>query len=158
MTEDDVELRLRLETDADAMSELGGPRPREDIERAHAKSLVLAAQGECWPLKVIPDRSTSVAGWVVVFPSSLDGEPMYEMGWMVLPEFQGRGIGSEAVREILGKAREERKFGPLHAFPGVTNRPSNRVCDKNGFTLLGECEVAFGDRALRCNHWRIDLF
>ena len=45
MTEEDVELRVRLETDPQMMAELGGPRPREAIERAHAKSLGLAAEG-----------------------------------------------------------------------------------------------------------------
>ena len=44
MTADDIELRIRAETDPRMMAELGGPRPREDIERAHAKSLVMAAE------------------------------------------------------------------------------------------------------------------
>ena len=91
MTEKDVELRLRMETDPRMMAELGGPRPREDTERAHAKSLALAAEGKCWPLKVIPDGSTSPAGGVAIFPSSHDGETIWEIGWMILPEFQHPG-------------------------------------------------------------------
>jgi RimJ/RimL family protein N-acetyltransferase len=70
----------------------------------------------------------------------------------------GPGIASQAVREVLGKARAERMFGQIHAFPAVTNGPSNKICEKNGFTNLGECEVEFAGRGLRCNHWRIDLF
>ncbi len=158
MTEEDVELRIREETDPGMMAELGGPRSREDIERAHARSLALAAEGECWPLKVIPDGSTSPAGEVAIFPSSHDGETVYEIGWMILPEFQNRGIASQAVREVLEKARAERKFGQVHAFPAVTNGPSNKICEKNGFTNLRECEVEFAGRRLRCNHWRIYLF
>ena len=158
MTEEDVELRIRQETDPQMMAGLGGPRPREDIERAHAKSLVLAAAGKCWPLKVIPEGSTSPAGGVVVWETSHEGQRIYEMGWMILPEFQNRGIASEAVREVLEKARTERKFGQIHAFPGVTNGPSNKICEKNGFTKIGECDVEFSGRPLRCNHWLIDLF
>ncbi len=158
MAEKDVELRLRMETDPRMMAELGGPRPREDTGRAHAKSLALAAEGKCWPLKVIPDGSTSPAGGVAIFPSSHDGETIWEIGWMILPEFQNMGIATQAVREILERARAERKFGQIHAFPGVTNWPSNKICEKNGFTSLGECEVEFAGRNLRCNHWRIDLF
>jgi hypothetical protein len=115
MTAEDVELRLRAETDPVMMAELGGPRPPEDVKRAHAKALVL-------------------------------------------PEFQGRGIASQAVRTVLDQARAERKFGRIHAFPAVTNGPSNKVCEKNGFANLGECEVGFAGRTLRCCHWRIDLF
>ncbi len=158
MTEDDVELRVRQQTDPRMMAELGGPRPREDIERAHAKSLALAAEGKCWPLKVFPEGSTSPAGEVTVSQSSHDGEAIYEIGWMILPEFQNRGIASRAVREVLEKAQAERKFGQFHAFPAVTNGPSNKICEKNGFMNLGECDFEFSGRILRCNHWRIDLF
>lgn len=157
MTAEDVELRLRTETDPAVMAELGGPRLPEDIERTHAKALDLAAEGRCWPLKVIPEGSASAAGWVAVFESSHDSETVYEIGWIVLPEFQGRGIASQAVGMVLEKARAERKFGRIHAFPAVTNAPSNRVCEKNGFVNLGECDVVFAGRPLRCNNWRIDL-
>jgi RimJ/RimL family protein N-acetyltransferase len=158
MTAEDVELRVRQQTDPQLMAELGGPRPREAIERAHAKSLALAAEGRCWPLKVVLDGATSPAGVVDVFESSHEDETFYEIGWMILPEFQNRGIASQAVREVLEKARGVRKFGQIHAFPAVTNGPSNKICEKNGFTNLGECEVEFASRSLHCNHWRIDLF
>jgi RimJ/RimL family protein N-acetyltransferase len=77
---------------------------------------------------------------------------------MILPEFQHRGLASQAVRAVLEKARAERKFGQLHAFPAVTNGPSNKLCEKHGFTNLGAREFEFAGRTLRCNHWRIDLF
>jgi RimJ/RimL family protein N-acetyltransferase len=158
MTAEDVELKLRTETDPGVMAELGGPRPPEDIKRAHAKSLVMAAEGRCWPLKVIADGSASAAGSVAIFESSHKGEPIYEIGWMVLPEFQNRGIAGQAVRMVLDKARAGRKFGRIHAFPAVTNGPSNKICEKNGFVNLGECVSGFAGRTLRCNHWRIELF
>jgi RimJ/RimL family protein N-acetyltransferase len=158
MTEEDVELRIREETDPQMMAELGGPRPIDDIRRAHARSLVLEAAGTCWPMKVIPDGSSAAAGGVAVFPSIHDGEDIFEIGWMILPEFQNRGIATQAVRMTLEKARTERKFGQIHAFPAVANGSSNRICEKNGFTKLGECEVEFSGRNLHCNHWRIDLF
>jgi RimJ/RimL family protein N-acetyltransferase len=158
MTAADVELRLRTETDPVMMAELGGPRPPEDIKRAHATSLAMAAEGRCWPLKVIPDGSAAAAGWVDVFESCHQGETIYEIGWMVLPEFQNRGIASQAVGTVLDKARAERKFGQIHAFPTVTNGPSNRLCEKHGFVNLGVCEFGFAGRTLRCRHWRIDLF
>jgi RimJ/RimL family protein N-acetyltransferase len=52
----------------------------------------------------------------------------------------------------------ERRFGQVHAFPAVTNGPSNRICAKNGFVNLGECDFEFAGRTLRCHHWRVDLF
>jgi RimJ/RimL family protein N-acetyltransferase len=158
MTAADVGLRLRMETDPAMMAELGGPRPPEAIERAHAKSLAMAAEGRCWPLKVIPDGTTTAAGTVVVFESTHADETIFEIGWMILPEFQNRGIIGQAVRAVLDKARAERRLGRVHAFPTVTNGPSNRICEKNGFVNLGECDFGFAGHTLRCHHWRIALF
>jgi RimJ/RimL family protein N-acetyltransferase len=158
MTGADLELRIRMETDPRMMVELGGPRTIDDIRRAHERALVLAAEGTCWPLKVIPDGSSTPAGWIALFPSTHDGEDISEMGWMIVPEFQNRGLATEAVRLTLEKARTERKFSRIHAFPAVTNGSSNRICEKNGFTKLGTCEIEFSGHQLHCNDWRIDLF
>jgi hypothetical protein len=103
MTAEDVELRVRQQTDPQMMAELGGPRPREAIERAHAKSLALAAEGRCWPLKVVLDGATSPAGVVDVFESSHEDETFYEIGWMILPEFQNRGICQPGSAGGLGE-------------------------------------------------------
>jgi RimJ/RimL family protein N-acetyltransferase len=109
-------------------------------------------------MRIIPDGSDVPAGTVAIFRSSHDGEDIYEIGWMILPEFQGRGLASRAVHEMLERARNERRFGRLHAFSGVTNGASNRICEKNGFTNVGEADIEFSGRPLRSNHWRIDLF
>jgi RimJ/RimL family protein N-acetyltransferase len=158
MTEEDVKLRARLETDPQMMAELGGPRPLGDIAQAHSKSLALAAEEKCWPLEIILDDGSLTAGMIDVFESSRDDEVIYEIGWMILPEFQNRGIASQAVREVLDRARAVRKFGQVHAFPAVTNGASNKICMKHGFANLGERQVDFAGRNLRCNHWRVELF
>jgi GNAT superfamily N-acetyltransferase len=49
-----------------------------------------------------------------------------EIGWMILPEFQNRGIASQAVREVLERARVEQKFGQIHAFPRLGAPPELR--------------------------------
>ena len=76
---------------------------------------------------------------------------------MVLPEFQGRGIATQALDLILTRARSESGFRRIHAFPGVTNAPSNALCRRAGFTLIEETEVKFRDRPLRVNHWEVDV-
>jgi RimJ/RimL family protein N-acetyltransferase len=76
---------------------------------------------------------------------------------MVLPAFQGRGLGSEAVRTVLERARAEGRWSPLHAFPPVSNARSNAMCRKMGFTLIRASDFQFRDRTLRCNDWSLDL-
>lgn len=107
---------------------------------------------------MIPDEDPSTAaGTVAVWEHVMDTETVNEIGWMVLPAFQGRGLGSEAVRSVLERARAEGRWSPLHAFPPVTNARSNAMCRKMGFTWIRETDFTFRDRVLRCNYWSIDL-
>jgi RimJ/RimL family protein N-acetyltransferase len=79
-----------------------------------------------------------------------------EIGWMVLPEFQGRGLGKTAVRALLTLARDQDRWGLVHAFPAVTNGSPNGICRSAGFHLAGQRDVTFAGRVLRTNHWIIN--
>ena len=57
---------------------------------------------------------------------------------------------------LLELARDQGRWGPVHAFPGVTNGPSNGICRSLGFTLLGEVDIDFADRIIKANHWVIN--
>jgi|SRR5580658_6240007 hypothetical protein len=50
-----------------------------------------------------------------------DGEVISEIGWMVLPEFHGRGIAKMAVRALLQLACDADRWGLVHAFLATTN-------------------------------------
>ena len=75
---------------------------------------------------------------------------------MVLPEHQGRGIASAALALLIERVTAEPRFSSIHAFPPVTNAPSNALCRKSGFVLLGAADFVYAGRALRCNHWSRD--
>jgi RimJ/RimL family protein N-acetyltransferase len=76
---------------------------------------------------------------------------------MVLTEFQGRGLASEAVRVTLQRARSEGRWEVIHAFPGMANGPSNGICRKLGFSKMEELDIESWGGTLRCNHWVLDL-
>ena len=61
---------------------------------------------------------------------------VWETGWMVLPEFQGRGIATEATAQVIDLCRAERTHRYLYAYPSVENAPSNAICRKLGFELV----------------------
>jgi RimJ/RimL family protein N-acetyltransferase len=75
---------------------------------------------------------------------------------LVLPEFQGQGYATRAVRALLERARADGRWGHVHAFPGITNAASNALCRSVGFTFVGERNVTFAGRELRTNQWTID--
>jgi len=65
------------------------------------------------------------AGNVGYWESEWKGEIGWEMGWFVLPEFQGRGVATAATRLVIDQITrlESHKF--ISAFPSVKNHPSN---------------------------------
>ena len=95
------------------------------------------------------------AGWVGFWEREWRGEKIYEIGWSVLPAFQGRGLASAATALVLDVTRTAAGL-PVHAFPGVENVPSNAVCRTLGFSLV-EAGMAFEfppGTMMVCNDWR----
>jgi RimJ/RimL family protein N-acetyltransferase len=153
---DDLALTEAIECDPLMMAELGGPMRREEIPEIHARRLAHIARG-AWLFKIVPDGTDEAAGTVMVWESQWEGLKIHEMGWMILRAHQGRGYAGAAAKRILDRARAERAFPEVHAFPGISNGPSNAICRKSGFELLGPCALEYAGRPLRCNHWRVDL-
>ena len=155
-TGDDLALTEAIECDPAMMKDLGGPWPKEKIPEIHRRRLGYIARGAWW-FKIIPEASSPAAGTIGIWEMEWQGAPAHEMGWMVLPAFQGRGLASEAGRLILERARADGRFGRIHAFPGLSNLASNAICRKLGFTRLETREIEYAGRPLTCGHWRLDL-
>jgi RimJ/RimL family protein N-acetyltransferase len=145
-----------LELDPEVMSELGGPADPADLGRVHRMRIETVARGE-WYFVIVPEPSAPPVGSIGIWESTISGSKVHEVGWMVLPEFQGRGIASEALGLLIARARSDPRYATIHAFPGASNAPSNALCRKFGFTQTEETEVKFRDRPLRVHHWELDV-
>ncbi|MGH8967525.1 MAG: GNAT family N-acetyltransferase, partial [Actinomycetes bacterium] len=154
----DVGAYVRMRCDPVMMAELGGPLPRAGIEEKVRRDVEDAAAGTALIKMIVPggERPDVVAGTVTLWHHEIDGAVFSEIGWMVMPEFQGRGVGKRAVRMLLERARHGDRWGLVHAFPATTNAPSNGICRSLGFTFLEEQDVVFAGRIVRANHWLID--
>jgi RimJ/RimL family protein N-acetyltransferase len=76
---------------------------------------------------------------------------------MLLPQHQARGVAYQAFEQLLPLALQ-RSVGELHAFPSVTNGPSNAIMRKlGGFRRVEDCDLDYEGRPLRCAHWVRDL-
>ncbi|MFK4105504.1 GNAT family N-acetyltransferase [Streptomyces sp. NPDC019531] len=153
----DIEAYVRMRCDPVMMAELGGSLPREGMADKVRRDAEDAAADRAWVKMIVPDpeRPEVVAGALTIWSQDPGDGPLSEIGWMVLPEFQGQGLGKRAVRALLGQAWRENRWGDIHAFPATTNGPSNGICRSLGFRLLGELDMPFADRVLRSNHWTI---
>ncbi len=154
--EGDIWLTEKLETDARVMKELGGALPKAEIPRVHDKRLAAVASG-AWFYKIVPAEAIGPVGTIGIWPSQFKGAPIAEMGWMLLPDYQGKGYAGKAARLLIGRVRHDRSFPSIHAFPGASNAPSNAICRKLGFSRLEDCDVGYAGRPLKAVHWELKL-
>jgi ribosomal-protein-alanine N-acetyltransferase len=60
-----------------------------------------------------------------------------ELDYWIAGDFQGRGIGTEAARLTVDRAREDLRLKVLFSACFATNCPSARILEKNGFREVG---------------------
>jgi RimJ/RimL family protein N-acetyltransferase len=157
-SEEDLPLVERFLGDPEMTRHLGGQQSHEQIVEAHRRFLATAEAGEGTMFKIVVGPGPEVAGAVGYWERTWQEQVIYETGWDVFPAYQGRGLASRAAALVVAAARSARRHRFLHAFPPVTNAPSNAVCRRLGFMHLGECDFEYPrGNWLRCNDWRLDL-
>ncbi|MER6050870.1 GNAT family N-acetyltransferase [Streptomyces sp. NPDC001793] len=135
---------------------LGGPETAEQLIRRHRRYLDAEGPGRMYRILLLPDGEA--VGTVGFWQREWQGATVYETGWGVLPGFQGRGIATTAVRQVLSAAAAEGLRRTVHAFPSVANTASNALCRKAGFTLGGERELEYPKgHLIRVNDWWVAL-
>lgn len=151
LTRRDQRLYERIYTDPRMWAELGGVL-EQDMAAKLERDVASVEADRHWVLVIITDDG-SPAGTVSLWDHDWEGQTIDEIGWMVLPEHQGRGLASAAVAEALTRADEAARWRILHAFPATSNGPSNALCRKHGFILRAPIEYTYRDRVLHVNHW-----
>ena len=150
----DLPLLEALLGDPAMMEHLGGPESPEKIRERQARY----EPADSGMFKIVDVASGEGVGSVGYWPRGWRGDEINEIGWSVLPQFQGRGIARAATALMIELARAETDRRFLHAFPSVGNPPSNAICRTLGFTLIGACEFEYPPGSvLRVNDWRLDL-
>jgi RimJ/RimL family protein N-acetyltransferase len=157
-SEEDLPLLEKLLGDPEMMTHLGGPETPEQILRRHQRYVRLPESGTDHMFKILWGPDAEGVGNVGYWRKTWREQPVYEMGWLVLPAYQGQGIATKAAAAVIKHARREPKYQFMHAFPSVENAASNAICQKLGFTLVEECQVEYPpERSMTVNDWRLDL-
>ncbi|SCF21820.1 Protein N-acetyltransferase, RimJ/RimL family [Micromonospora haikouensis] len=153
---------LRLINTPPMRRHVGGPEPEEQLLARHRRYLAMPAAGRGCMFAVL--TGDQMVGSIAYHQRDWQGEQIYETGWNVLPPYQCRGIASAAGTALITIVREAAHLPDaphsLHAFPSVENAPSNALCRRLGFTLLGPCNFEYPQGSgtmMRSNDWRIDL-
>lgn len=148
---DDHALLHALNSDPVQMAHVGGTETDAKIADRNAKyardphQLRIGVDGEA-------------AGWVGFWEREWREQTVYEIGWSVLRAFQGRGVARRGTELALDVARATDGPRVVHAFPDGDNAPSNALCARLGFTLLGETQFEYPPGTIiTVNDWRLDL-
>jgi RimJ/RimL family protein N-acetyltransferase len=153
----DLPLLHQLLGDPAMTEHIGGPETPEQIVARHARYLAHAERDPVF--RVVDEATGASAGWVGYWAKEWRGRPIFETGWSVLPAFQGRGIARAATALVIERAQADaRRRRYLHAFPSPENAPSNAVCRRLGFELLGAVDFEYPPGQVHpSNDWRLDL-
>lgn len=153
---DDLALLRQLNA-PEVRAHTGGPETDEQVVARHERYLRgPGPRGGHMFTVGLPDGTK--VGSVGYWEREWRGEPVYEMGWAVLPAYQGRGLASAAVRALVAEAAAHGDRRHAHAYPSVDHPASNAVCRKAGFTLLGQTEFEYPPgHLMRSNDWRVEL-
>jgi RimJ/RimL family protein N-acetyltransferase len=156
--EGDLPLLRRLLGAPEMTRFLGGPESPEALEARHRRYLTSdpATNGL---YAIVAGPGADAVGWVGFWEAEWDGEPVWECGWSVLPEAQGRGVATRAAALMLAEARRRGRHRRVCAFPSVDNAASNALCRALGSACRGEVEVEYPQgHLMRSNDWRLDLW
>ncbi|HEX3055479.1 MAG TPA: GNAT family N-acetyltransferase, partial [Gaiellaceae bacterium] len=137
----DLPLLERLMGDPRMTEHLGGPEGADELLERQDRYERL--DGGDRMLKIVDVASGAGVGSVGFWTKEWRGNQVYEIGWMVVSEFQGRGVAVAATAQAIEIAKRDDKHRFMHAFPNVDNAASNAICVKLGFELLETCEFEF---------------
>jgi len=120
-----------------------------DYPARHAELLAYQDAGTD-RLHVLTTDDGTIAGRVNLICIA-DGEA--ELGYRIGQEFAGRGLATEAVRQVCELARAEYGLTRLRARTTDDNAPSVAVLLRNGFVVTGATTLSGGPG----HHYRRDL-
>lgn len=155
---DDLPILEKTMGDPAMTEHLGGPESPEKLADRQQRYEKLADSGTGRMFKIVHEETGLAIGSVGYWDKTWNDEEMYEIGWAVIPTFQGRGIAKAATALAISAARQDGKHRFIHAFPSVKNEPSNGICRSLGFSFVRECTFEFPvGHFIQCNDWRLTL-
>jgi RimJ/RimL family protein N-acetyltransferase len=76
------------------------------------------------------------------------------IGYGIAPAYRGQGTGTKAIADIVIWARQNPAINALTAETAISNIPSQKILESNGFTRIGTRHDA-DDGDLYCWHLRV---
>ena len=130
MQPDDAEALYKLLSDPEVMRYLEPPFDREQTEAfLHQAGLTKP------PLVYAAEKNGIFIGYVIYHAYDRGS---VEIGWVLLPEYWGRGYASALTDRLIDRARQEQKSVVIECAPA--QEATKRIAVKKGFRDCGICD------------------
>ena len=113
----DLSLLQRLMGDPRMTEHLGGPESPDKLRERQDRYEHL--KGGDRMFKIVDVASGAGVGSVGFWTKEWRDEQVYEVGWAVVPEFQGRGIAVAATAQAIELAKRDDMHRFMHAIPNI---------------------------------------
>ena len=136
----DITIRKMQPGDADALYRLlSAPEVMRSLEppfdRAQVEAFLRCAGLSEPPLVYAAEENGNFIGYVIYHAYDEDS---VEIGWVLLPEYWGRGYASALTDRLIDRARQEQKSVVIECAPA--QEATKRIAVKNGFRACGSCD------------------
>lgn len=135
----DREAFIELLASPEVHTYLGGPRPRDELERA------IPAAPERWPGSFAVDLDGSMIGQILLRRAPGHHRPVaagkVDLGYLFLPRAWGHGYAAEACTAALDWFAGVLPGEPVVLATQTANAPSMRLAAKLGFTEVERFEA-----------------
>ena len=127
---DDADALYRLLSDPEVMRHLEPP-----YNRAQTEAFLRRAGVSEPPLMYAAEENGTFLGYVIYH--AYDEESM-EIGWVLFPEYWGRGYASALTDRLIVQARQAQKSVVIECAPA--QEATKRIAIKKGFRACGICD------------------
>ena len=136
----DITIRKMRPGDADALYRLlSDPAVMRYLEppfdRAQTEDFLRRAGLAEPPLVYAAEENGDFIGYVIYHAYD---EQSVEIGWVLLPDYWGRGYASALTERLIGRARQEQKSVVIECAPAQA--ATKRIAVKKGFRACGNCD------------------
>jgi RimJ/RimL family protein N-acetyltransferase len=112
----------------------GFPEALPVLQASYAKQ----PEGDAWGSLFFVEPNVCMLVGLGGFKGPPSAEGVVEVGYAIAPAFQGRGLATDAVTQMLQRAFEDASVRAVDAHTLGHANPSTRVLEKSGFRRLGE--------------------
>nr|PZN21727.1 MAG: hypothetical protein DIU78_16920 [Pseudomonadota bacterium] len=154
-------VRLERMTSATAAALLEGKRPSDisvaedyPTEFSQGVAAQVAHGSDLGPYVIYAPNEAIVVGEI---GGAFTGPGTVEIGYAVVRSRWGRGIATEAVRELVRVIRKRSDVERVVAHTPLDRPASARVVEKAGFTFVREVEDSHEGQTLRAKEWELRL-